>query len=43
MSTLIPRDAVTVLPDGVMAGSHKRKQAFSLYDPDNIEVAWLVT
>ena len=43
MSTLIPRDAVTVLPDGVMAGSHKCRQVFSLNDLDNIEVAWLAT
>src|SRR4051794_33350733 len=45
MSTQIPfpSDAVTVLPDGIVAGSRKRKQAFSLNDPDNIEVAQLAT
>ena len=43
MSTLIPRDAVTVLPDSIVAGSCKFKQAFSLNDLDNIEVAWLAT
>jgi hypothetical protein len=45
MSTQIPfpSDAVTTLPDGIMAGSCKRKQAFSLNDPDNIEVARLAT
>jgi hypothetical protein len=45
MSTQIPvlSDAVTGLPDGVMAGSHKHKQVFSPNDPDNIELAWLAT
>lgn len=45
MSTPIPfsSNAVTDLPDGVVAGSRKRKQAFSLNDPDNIEVARLAT
>jgi hypothetical protein len=45
MSTPIPfpSNAVTVLPDGVVAGSRKRKQVFSLNDPDNIEVARLAT
>jgi len=45
MSTPIPfpSNAVTELPDGVVAGTRKRKQAFSLNDPDNIEVARLAT
>ena len=38
-----PSNAVTVLPDGIVAGSHKHKQAFSLNDPDNIEVVHLAT
>ena len=42
MSTPIPF-AVTELPDGVVARTCKRKQAFSLNDPDNIEVARLAT
>ena len=42
MSTPIPF-AVTELPDGVVARTCKRKQAFSLNDPDNIEVACLAT
>jgi hypothetical protein len=42
MSTPIsfPRDAVTVLPDGAVAGTRKRKP---VNDPDNIEVARLAT
>ena len=36
-----PSDAVIMLPDGIMARSCKRKPAFSLNDPDNIEVARL--
>ena len=36
-------NAGNVLPDGIMAGSHKRKQAFSLNDPDNTELARLAT
>ena len=45
MSTPIPfpSNAVTELPDGIMAGTCKCKQAFSLNDPDNIEVACLAT
>ena len=42
MSTPIPF-TVTELPDGIVAGTRKRKQAFSLNDPDNIEVAHLAT
>ena len=42
MSTPIafPGNAVTAspLPDGVVPGSRKRKQAFSLNDPDNVEI-----
>jgi hypothetical protein len=45
MSTQIPlpSNAVNLLPDGVVTGSRKRKQAFSLNDPDNIELARLAT
>jgi hypothetical protein len=47
MSTKIPfpgnASNMPVLPDGVVEGSRKRKQAFSLNDPDNIEVARLAT
>ena len=47
MSTPIPflGNAGNLAPDGIVAGlrSHKRKQAFSLNDPDNIELACLVT
>ena len=45
MSTPIPfpSDAVTMLPDGIVARSCKCKQAFSLNDPDNIEVVQLAT
>ena len=32
-----------VLPDGIVAGSRKCKQAFSLNDPDNTELAHLAT
>jgi hypothetical protein len=32
-----------MLPEGVITGSHKRKQAFSLQDPDNIELQRLAT
>lgn len=42
MSTPIafPGNAVTAspLPDGVVPGTRKRKQAFSLNDPDNVEI-----
>ena len=40
-----PGNAVTasLLPDGVMAGSRKCKQAFSLNDPDNVEIQRLAT
>lgn len=31
------------LPEGIVTGSRKRKQAFSLHDPDNIEVQRLAT
>lgn len=31
------------LPEGIVTGSRKRKQAFSLHDPDNIEVQQLAT
>jgi hypothetical protein len=44
MSTVpFPGNAGSALPDGVVAGNRKRKQAFSLNDPDNIEVARLAT
>jgi hypothetical protein len=45
MSTPIPfpGNAGNVLPDGPVAGSRKRKQAFSLKDPDNTELARLAT
>ena len=36
-------NAGNVLPDGIVAGSRKRKQAFSLNDPDNTELARLAT
>ena len=32
-----------MLPDGIVAGSRKCKQAFSLNDPDNTELAHLAT
>jgi hypothetical protein len=44
MSTPIPFSSNAnnaELPDGVVAGTCKRKQVFSLNDPDNIEVARL--
>jgi uncharacterized protein YgiM (DUF1202 family) len=31
------------VPDGIMAGSRKRKQTFSMNDPDNVELARLAT
>jgi hypothetical protein len=45
MSTQIPfpGNAVNMLPNGVVAGSRKRKRAFTLNDPDNAEVARLAT
>ena len=36
-------DTPSVLPDGVVAGVRKRKQAFSLNDPDNVELQRLAT
>ena len=41
MAIPFPGNAGNTLPDGIMAGHRKRKQAFSLNDPDNIEVARL--
>jgi hypothetical protein len=43
MQIPFPNDAVTVLSDEIVAGSHKHKQALSLNDPDNTEVVWLAT
>ena len=47
MSTPIPflGNAGNLVPDGIVAGlgSRKCKQAFSLSDPDNIELGHLVT
>lgn len=47
MSSTIPfhSNAVDTLPDGIIpvAGSRKRKQAFSMTDPDNVELARLAT
>jgi hypothetical protein len=45
MSTPVPfpSNAVTELPDGIVAGTRRYKQAFSLNDPDNIKVARLAT
>ena len=39
----IPSTAVNppALPDGIIAGSCKHKQAFSLNDPDNVELQCL--
>ena len=43
MATPFTGNAGSALPDGVVAGNRKRKQAFSLNDPDNIELARLAT
>jgi hypothetical protein len=47
MSTIpFPRSNDTLsnmLPKGIVTGSHKRKQAFSLQDSDNIELQRLAT
>jgi len=43
LATPFTGNAGSVLPDGVVTGNRKRKQAFSLNDPDNIELARLAT
>jgi hypothetical protein len=43
LATPFTGNAGSMLPDGVVTGNRKCKQAFSLNDPDNIELARLAT